>query len=85
MLLEIFYLWIFYIQRLVSALERDSQSLFKNDCISSCSYSKFDCVTLFILEFVRSVVTNDLTERTDSLISVVNDYQPLWINQNHEH
>lgn len=44
---------------------------------------KFDCVTLFILEFVRSVVANDLTERTDSLISVVNNYQPLWITQDH--
>lgn len=30
-------------------------------------------VTLFILEFVRSVVINDFTERTDSLISVVNN------------
>lgn len=32
-------------------------------------------VTLFILEFVRSVVMNDFTERTDSLISVVNNWQ----------
>lgn len=30
-------------------------------------------VTLFILEFVRSVVMNDFTERTDSLISAVNN------------
>lgn len=35
------------------------------------------CVTLFILEFVRSVVTNDLTERTDSLISAVNNGRRL--------
>lgn len=42
------------------------------DGIYNCHRMK-SSVTLFILEFVRSVVMNDFTERTDSLISVVNN------------
>ena len=36
-------------------------------------------VTIFILEFVRSVVKNDFTERTDSLISVANNDHQISI------